>query len=42
MSSTSCLIAAGALDEALRIIAAYEEPDAPAVEVVPRAGVGHG
>lgn len=31
-----------ALDEALRIIAAYEEPDAPAVEVVPHAGVGHG
>jgi sulfhydrogenase subunit alpha len=31
-----------ACDEALRLIAAYEEPDAPAVEVVPRAGVGHG
>jgi coenzyme F420-reducing hydrogenase alpha subunit len=31
-----------AADEALRIIAAYEEPDAPAVEIVPRAGVGHG
>jgi len=31
-----------ACDEALRIIAAYEEPDAPAAEVVPRAGVGHG
>jgi coenzyme F420-reducing hydrogenase alpha subunit len=31
-----------AADEALRLIAAYEEPDAPAVEVEPRAGVGHG
>jgi sulfhydrogenase subunit alpha len=31
-----------ACDEALRIIAGYEEPDAPAVEVVPRAGIGHG
>ncbi len=31
-----------AADEALRIIAEYEEPDAPAVEVVPRAGVGYG
>jgi coenzyme F420-reducing hydrogenase alpha subunit len=31
-----------AADEALRIIADYEEPDAPSVEVVPRAGVGHG
>ena len=31
-----------AADEALRLIADYEEPDAPAVEVVPRAGVGHG
>lgn len=31
-----------ACDEALRIIAGYEEPDAPAVEIVPRAGVGHG
>jgi coenzyme F420-reducing hydrogenase alpha subunit len=31
-----------AADEALRIIAGYEEPDAPAVEVEPRAGVGHG
>jgi coenzyme F420-reducing hydrogenase alpha subunit len=28
--------------EALRIIASYEEPDRPAVEVAPRAGVGHG
>ena len=31
-----------AADEALRIIADYEEPDAPAVEVEPRAGVGYG
>ena len=31
-----------AADEALRLIAEYEEPDAPAIEVVPRAGVGHG
>jgi sulfhydrogenase subunit alpha len=28
--------------EALAIIAAYAEPDAPAVEVMPRRGVGHG
>ena len=31
-----------AADEALRLIAEYEEPDAPAVEVEPRAGVGYG
>jgi coenzyme F420-reducing hydrogenase alpha subunit len=31
-----------ALDEALRLLAAYEPPDPPAVEAVPRAGVGHG
>jgi sulfhydrogenase subunit alpha len=31
-----------AADEALRIIADYEEPDAPSVTVEPRAGVGHG
>jgi sulfhydrogenase subunit alpha len=31
-----------ALDEALRLIAAYEPPDPPAVEVPPRAGVGFG
>jgi coenzyme F420-reducing hydrogenase alpha subunit len=31
-----------AVDEALALIAAYEEPDAPAIEVIPRAGVGHG
>ena len=31
-----------AADEALRLIAAYEEPDAPAVRAEPRAGVGYG
>ena len=31
-----------AADEALRLIAEYEEPDVPAVEVEPRAGVGYG
>jgi sulfhydrogenase subunit alpha len=31
-----------ACDEALAIIAGYEEPDAPAVEVVARRAVGHG
>jgi coenzyme F420-reducing hydrogenase alpha subunit len=31
-----------ACDEALRLIAAYEEPDAPAVEVEPIAGTGYG
>lgn len=31
-----------AADEALRLIAGYEEPDEPAIEVVPRAGTGHG
>ena len=31
-----------AFDEALRIIESYEEPDRPAVEAEPRAGVGHG
>jgi sulfhydrogenase subunit alpha len=31
-----------AADEALRLIAEYEEPDTPAVEVDPRAGVGYG
>jgi coenzyme F420-reducing hydrogenase alpha subunit len=31
-----------ACDEALRLIEAYEEPDAPAVPVEPVAGVGHG
>jgi coenzyme F420-reducing hydrogenase alpha subunit len=31
-----------AADEALALIEGYEMPDAPAVEVKPRAGVGHG
>jgi sulfhydrogenase subunit alpha len=31
-----------ACDEALQLIEAYEEPDAPAIEVEPRAGVGYG
>jgi sulfhydrogenase subunit alpha len=31
-----------AIDEALRLIAAYEPPDPPAVEVHPRAGAGYG
>jgi sulfhydrogenase subunit alpha len=31
-----------ACDEALRLIADYEEPQAPAVPVAPRAGLGHG
>jgi coenzyme F420-reducing hydrogenase alpha subunit len=31
-----------ACDEALRLIDEYEEPDAPAAEVEPRAGVGYG
>jgi sulfhydrogenase subunit alpha len=31
-----------AFDEALRIIDRYEEPDRPAVEVEPRAGIGYG
>jgi sulfhydrogenase subunit alpha len=31
-----------ACDEALRLIAAYDPPDAPSVPVEPRAGVGHG
>jgi len=31
-----------AAEEALRLIAGYEEPDAPAVDHEPRAGVGHG
>jgi coenzyme F420-reducing hydrogenase alpha subunit len=31
-----------ALDEAVRIIDAYEPPDRPAVALEPRAGVGHG
>ena len=31
-----------AVDEALRLIADYQRPDAPAYDVPPRAGVGHG
>ena len=31
-----------AADEALRLIAGYEQPDRPAVDVQPRAGVGYG
>jgi coenzyme F420-reducing hydrogenase alpha subunit len=31
-----------AVDEALRIIGSYQRPDRPAVEVMPRAGTGHG
>jgi coenzyme F420-reducing hydrogenase alpha subunit len=31
-----------ATDEALALIDAYEQPDQPAVEVTPRAGIGHG
>jgi coenzyme F420-reducing hydrogenase alpha subunit len=31
-----------ACDEALRLIAAYEKPDRPAVDASPRAGTGHG
>jgi sulfhydrogenase subunit alpha len=31
-----------ALDEALRLIEAYEPPDPPGVDVLARAGVGHG
>jgi coenzyme F420-reducing hydrogenase alpha subunit len=31
-----------ACEEALRLIAAYEQPATPAVEIVPRAGWGHG
>ena len=37
-----CVELVYAADEALRLIADYEEPDAPAVEVEPRAGVGYG
>jgi coenzyme F420-reducing hydrogenase alpha subunit len=37
-----CVELVYAADEALRLIAEYEEPDAPAVEVEPRAGVGYG
>ena len=37
-----CVELVYAADEALRIIADYEEPDAPAIDVEPRAGVGYG
>ena len=37
-----CVELVYAADEALRLIAEYEEADAPSVEVVPRAGVGYG
>ncbi|MDP3980849.1 MAG: Ni/Fe hydrogenase subunit alpha [Chlamydiota bacterium] len=31
-----------AFDEAIRLIEAYEEPDQPAIDVIPRAGTGYG
>jgi coenzyme F420-reducing hydrogenase alpha subunit len=37
-----CVELVDAVDEALAIIDAYEEPDAPALEVEPRAGTGWG
>jgi coenzyme F420-reducing hydrogenase alpha subunit len=37
-----CVELVYAADEALRLIAAYDEPDAPALEVEPRAGIGYG
>ena len=37
-----CVELVEAVDEALQLIADYEEPDAPAVDVEPRAGVGWG
>jgi sulfhydrogenase subunit alpha len=37
-----CVELVYAADEALRIVADYEEPDRPAAEVEPRAGVGWG
>jgi sulfhydrogenase subunit alpha len=37
-----CVELVYATDEALRLIAEYEEPDAPAIDVEPRAGVGYG
>ena len=37
-----CVELVYAADEALRLIADYEEPDAPAIDVEPRAGVGYG
>ena len=37
-----CVELVQAADEALRLIDEYEEPDAPAIDVEPRAGVGYG
>jgi coenzyme F420-reducing hydrogenase alpha subunit len=37
-----CVELVYAAEEALRLVSAYERPDAPAVAVEPRAGVGHG
>src|SRR5207344_211165 len=37
-----CVELVYAADEALRLIAAYEQPDVPALEVEPRAGTGRG
>ncbi len=37
-----CVELVYATDEALRLIAAYEQPDVPALDVRPRAGTGHG
>jgi coenzyme F420-reducing hydrogenase alpha subunit len=37
-----CLETVFAFDEAVRVVENYEEPDAPSVEVSPRAGTGYG
>jgi coenzyme F420-reducing hydrogenase alpha subunit len=37
-----CVELVYATDEALRLIAEYEQPDVPALDVQPRAGTGHG
>jgi coenzyme F420-reducing hydrogenase alpha subunit len=37
-----CVELVYATDEALRLIAAYEQPETPALDVQPRAGTGHG
>jgi coenzyme F420-reducing hydrogenase alpha subunit len=37
-----CVELVYAADEALRLIAAYDQPDVPAIAVEPRAGTGHG
>ena len=37
-----CVELVYAADEALRLIAVYEQPDVPALAVEPRAGTGHG